>query len=545
MDSSALVTCKDDYVYIQCDPYIRSKLDFVPGKIWLPNKQTLKAIKTPYTIKRIMQSLAKELPVEYFQYDEEFFDIYKKLVTNESYKRNNMFYNCGDIPNSKSPTWKHQRIGYHMLEQMPSLLFNWGMGSGKTRPIVQYVHNHQEYKNVLILCPLVVVQVWKEQFEKHAEVTKGMLFLDTDTIKERAKRIQCSQKEGKTVVVLNYDTIINGNMYSILTSTKWDMIILDESHRIKSAGSKRSLILYSMSKGVTKKVCLSGTPCSNSILDVYGQYRFLDCGIFGTNSDKFENEYANYNRFNEHVIDSYKNLDKFYELFNTIAYSVDVDDVIELPESQDLFYKIDMPSDVKQVYTSIKNKQYAFVGGKEVIVQNPLTKILRLRQLASGYVPCEGGTIEHFSNNRQKLLSEVIGDINVNEPIVIYTNFVEDMKSVREVCTSLHRSCSELSGAKHEYAPWKEQKTNVLIAQIQSGSEGIDCTRARYCIYYSMVDNIKDYFQSKRRLKRQGQKRNMKFIHLFMNGSLDSKMYISLINNKNFIDEVLSGNIEL
>ena len=57
----------------------------------------------------------------------------------------------------------------------------------------------------------------------------------------------------------------------------------DESHRAKAAGSKVSKFLALLGKRVHYKMCLSGTPMANSPLDVYGQYRFLDSSIFGTN----------------------------------------------------------------------------------------------------------------------------------------------------------------------------------------------------------------------------------------------------------------------
>ena len=56
-------------------------------------------------------------------------------------------------------------------------------------------------------------------------------------------------------------------------------MVLDESHRIKSPGSRVSLYCTALGKRVPYRMALTGTPAHTSPLDVYAQYRFLDPGI--------------------------------------------------------------------------------------------------------------------------------------------------------------------------------------------------------------------------------------------------------------------------
>jgi len=76
---------------------------------------------------------------------------------------------------------------------------------------------------------------------------------------------------------------------------------------------------------------VTGTPLSQSPLDIYAQYRFLDPSIFGTNYNNFKEEYANYEKHNGGypVLNKktpYKNLDilekKMFSVALTSLYQI-------------------------------------------------------------------------------------------------------------------------------------------------------------------------------------------------------------------------------
>jgi SNF2 family DNA or RNA helicase len=98
---------------------------------------------------------------------------------------------------------------------------------------------------------------------------------------------------------------------------------------------------------------------------------------------------------------------------------------------------------------------------------------------------------------------------------------------------------AELSGRRKELAEWQRGEFNVLAAQIQAGSEGNDFTRARYQCYYSVGYSLTNYEQSRRRIMRPGQERNVTYIHIICKGTVDTKVYKALKDRKDVIEMVL------
>ena len=111
-----------------------------------------------------------------------------------------------------------------------------------------------------------------------------------------------------------------------------DLIILDEAHRIKSAGSRISMFCSSLGRRAAMRLALSGTPLPHSPLDAYGLYRMLDPGIFGTSNAKFKERYAVMSSGEPAFVVGYKNLDELQARMNRIMMRVTKEDALDLPE---------------------------------------------------------------------------------------------------------------------------------------------------------------------------------------------------------------------
>jgi SNF2 family DNA or RNA helicase len=85
--------------------------------------------------------------------------------------------------------------------------------------------------------------------------------------------------------------------------------------------------------------------------------------------------------------------------------------------------------------------------------------------------------------------------------------------------------------------PWPQ----VLVVQQQSGGVGIDLTRARIAIYYSLGYSLADYMQSRARLHRPGQTRNVLYMHLIVAGTVDELVYQALSNRADVVASVVEG----
>jgi len=173
---------------------------------------------------------------------------------------------------------------------------------------------------------------------------------------------------------------------------------------------------------------------------------------------------------------------------------------------------------------------------------NSLAKLLRLQQITSGFLPnpeIQGEYVEITTAKRQAL-SNVLEDLDMLEPVVIFCRFRKDLDTVHEVAKELGRKSCELSGRVNSLALWQQSNTiPILAVQIQAGGVGIDLTRARYCIYYSLGFSLGDYEQSLARVHRPGQTRPVQYVHLITQNTVDETVYQALDEKKQVVEEIL------
>lgn len=273
----------------------------------------------------------------------------------------------------------------------------------------------------------------------------------------------------------------------------------------------------------------------NSPLDAYGQYRFMDPGIFGVSFTRFRAEYAIMGGFDGHQVLNYKNLDQMHDKMYLIAYRVMSDEVFDLPEFMDSYREFDLTADERRVYDEMDKEFCTQVQANLITADNALVKLLRLQQITSGHL--DGIDV---GDSKRKVLADTLEDLDVKEPVVIFARFTRDLEIVQEVCREQKRSYAELSGSKKELDLWQSGGADVLGVQIQSGKEGVDFTRARYNIYFSLGFSLGDYNQSRKRSKRPGQKQNGFYIHLVARNSIDAKVIKALENKEAVVESVLS-----
>lgn len=420
--------------------------------------------------------------------------------------------------------WEHQReaLKYLMPREYGALYTT--MGSGKTKIMVDLIIN-KGFKRTLIICPKKVCRIWPSEFAKHAP---GALIhvLNVSTI-SGDKRLTWLLKNGlgseigQEIIVCNYDSVWREPFKSFLLEYKLDVVICDESHRIKTPGSKVSKFLALLGKRVSNRYLMTGTPLAQSPLDIYAQYRFLAPHIFGTRFDDFKYHYANFIRIRGGIdilnkSHPYRNLKELRERMFSCAFYTEAN--LDLPDTQDIDIEFDLPPSVEKTYKEFQREGCLELAEGTIEAGNVLTLILRLQQLVSGYLPVEdaygGVKVKEIDDSRQLALQELLEDLPKDEPVVIFAKYTQDIKNIRKIVKKIERKSSEISGKEDTLDEWLEGKTTVLVAQIASGAEGIDLTRARYCVYYTLSTSLAHWEQSRKRVHRPGQTRSVLYYTL-------------------------------
>ncbi len=134
-----------------------------------------------------------------------------------------------------------------------------------------------------------------------------------------------------------------------------------------------------------------------------------------------------------------------------------------------------------------------------------MVKLLRLQQVAGGWVKTDDNQYHRVDSAKQNLLADTLDDIGPNEPVVVFCRFHADLDAVHEAAKSPGFESLELSGRRDELKRWQSGDAQVLAVQISAGGVGVDLTRARYSIYYSLSFSLGEYDQALSRVHRPGQ----------------------------------------
>ena len=463
------------------------------------------------------------------------------------------------------PQWKHQTDALNFVRDLPGAMIAMEMGCGKSRCAIDLLEEIQAHRT-LIICPLSIVDhVWPEQIETYSQRKLRVVPLGTryQSVKDKLEAATnlLAPTTIPAVLIVNIESCWRPPLASWLMNQKWDLLIVDESHRLKTPAGKASLYVSRLADRVPRRLALTGTPMPNSPLDIYAQYRIVDKSIYGTNNQAFKDRYSitsemlvrknvpqqqgsdPSNTEQEFMtiskVTDFKDLDHLEELFHSRAFRVTADEVLDLPPAMKTYYKVPLGPKAQTNYLQMEKEFIAQLQNGDILTApNALAKLLRLQQITSGYAPTkDGGTIQ-IDQSKTNALRDLLTDIPPEEPVVVFARFHHDLEEIIKTAQACDRPALELSGRTKQIQEWKEQG-GVLAVQIQTGGLGISLTQARYCIYYSLGFNLADYLQSMARVHRPGQTRPVQYIHIVAQNTIDITVINSLARKQDVVASIL------
>ena len=559
------VICRDGRIYWWCRFEMNNIAKSVPSARW---NRELRAWEYPAT-PAAAAAITKHVQSEYIHPD--ILAMANTIIEAAAAKQ----MSDEELPDHPSGTssWTHQKRAFQFAKNLPAVGLFMDMGSGKTKVAVDLITN-RGHKRTLVVCPKsAMVDVWARQVPVHSHISIDVAILNGSTAGKKVEQAEAAlaraEEAGRpTILVVNYESVWREPLKSFLKRAGLDCMVLDESHRIKSPGSRVSLYCAELGKRVPYRMALTGTPAHNSPLDVYAQYRFLDPGVFGTNFNAFRNRYAVMGGYGGYQVIAYRisptlpdgqpnpyyspKLDReFQERMYSIAFRVRTGDVLDLPPEMDEERRFNLSDSTRKTYAKLYRNMVADVGSGKVTITNALTRLLRLQQITSGFLPVEGDkdnaiNLQQIDTGKQRLLADLLEDLPAHEPLVVFFRFIHDADAIRQEAEVAGRRYYELSGRINQLEDWKTERPDdlsagVIAVQIRAGGAGVDLTRACYCVYYSLGFSLGDYDQSRRRINRPGQTRPVRFYHLIANGTVDEKVYAALKAKTDVVSYVVDG----
>lgn len=409
------------------------------------------------------------------------------------------------------------------------------MGTGKTITTIAVsgtLYRKHKISNLLVVCPKSIVHVWEQEFEKFANFDYSLAVLD-GTGAQKADTIRYMVGTGLQVIVVNYESC--WRLEAELRKWKPDMIVCDESSKIKNAQAKCSKALHKLGKLSEYNVILTGTPITNSPLDFFSQYKFLDENIFGGSFYSFRSKYAIIGGFQNHQIVGYKHLDELVEKAHKIAYRIRIDDAVELPEFVEEIRPVKLEKEAQKIYDSIDRDSYAELMMGEITTRNVLTRLLRLSQCTGGFIRNDDGDyIQPVSKAKLEALEDIVDEcVEQDKKVVVFARFVPEIDAISKMLTKKNIGHAIIKGDVKDRAEQVDAFQNnpdvkVFIGQLQTTGMGLTLTAGTVCVYYSLDFSFANYEQSRARVRRIGQTKRGVYIHLVAKNTIDEKVMAAL-----------------
>jgi SNF2 family DNA or RNA helicase len=335
--------------------------------------------------------------------------------------------------------YHHQKLALQYLRFNDSFALFMEQGTGKSIPTLIRIfelYKQGEIKNALIVAPKATMGAWYRDIEK---------FFD----KSEQKLLE------NLITVINYDSVWRkGKGYD----RQWDCIVLDESHFIKNRTSKRSSFLLKLSLGAKYRYILTGTPIGNGQLEnIWAQYAFLKpkvvrgrvaSEIFGTYR-QFEDKYCILNQWWKPY--RYINVDELQDIIAEYSYRVTKEECLDLPDKlPDEVYDIELKE--PKLYKELH--KHSTIEEMDLLAENPLARMVRLRQICSGFINDEQGELTELKCEKLKVLQEFLD--GWEKKLVIFCEFRYSIDAVSGLLKKLKIKHVILDGRQKDKQIWRK-----------------------------------------------------------------------------------------
>lgn len=427
----------------------------------------------------------------------------------------------------------------------------WVNGCGKTLTAIAIAgqgYKLGKIKRLLIVAPASVVSVWNKEFEKFADIRYEVRALH-GTARQKVKSVEdlsytsLMRPSPLQVAVVSYESVWRTgdkpkeSVFDAIKNWNPDMIICDESQKIKSPTAQQSKAMHSLGDLARYKLILSGTPVQNSAMDIWSQYRFLDKSVFGDNFYKFRGRYGVMGGFNGRQVVGAKDVDLLTKKAHSIALRVTKDETLDLPEKTFVNRYVEFSQKEKRLYDQIKKECYAEIEDGSVTAAYITTKLLRLQQITGGFVKKDDEDKPvQIGDSKLKELGEIVDDYCIGEgkKLVIFAQFIAEIEAICQLLKDkkLKYSCITGSVAQKDRGSiiedFQSGESRVMVGQIQAAGTGITLHASNCAVYYSLTYNYATYAQSTDRIHRIGQRYPCTYIHLVCPGTVDEAILKAL-----------------
>lgn len=435
-----------------------------------------------------------------------------------------------------------------MTDKRKKLIVPMDTGTGKTITGLTVLKLLEaENKRTLIVAPPILIQnAWVADNKEFATFQMNIQELDKQKIESEIFKTPGISATSYNMV-MRYKTHFN--------KYHWDIILLDESHKIANRDSEISKAFAGgwckkIKKKVSGLVCdraylFTGTMIPNNEEQILQQIRM--CG--------YKDSWTNFkNTFFDSPVVNHPYIIEFREsmrpTFNNLVakYTTDVitKDDTELKDIDKDFKIIRFNPSEKVIDTqrAIIKDHIVKLDDNIITIDYVISSIAKLRQVSRGFIMDNtGGTIK-LSNTPYQMFKEFINDRANKTPYIVWYCYKYELEELKKTIDTGVKSWVLKGGLSKTVQTqiindFKSTDSGVMFIQYGVGKNGLTLTNCHNMVFFSLEDNNESFTQAQDRIHRLGQKKDTVNYYIFQcRGSIDEQIYKSLIKKGDMLEDL-------
>ncbi|XP_054858987.1 chromodomain-helicase-DNA-binding protein 1-like isoform X2 [Eublepharis macularius] len=423
------------------------------------------------------------------------------------------------------------------------------MGLGKTCQTISLlvvISGKLKKRPFLILCPLSVLNNWKEELEKFSP---GLSFVAYAGDKEERAKLQEDLRSCHSfhILLTTYELCLRDAAF--LKGFNWACLVVDEAHRLKN---QESLLHKMLSKfSVDFRLLLTGTPIQNNLQELYALLTFIEPDTFPeAQAEEFVRCYHRIEKESKTATELRSLLQPF------LLRRVKAEVAAELPKKVEVVLYHGMSTLQRKIYKAILMKDLdAFENdtGKKVKFQNIL---IQLRKCVAHPYLFDGVEPEPFVvgnhlvdvSGKLSLLDKLLSFLHTGgHRVLLFSQMTQMLDILQDYMDYRGYSYERLDGSvrgEERHLAIKNFGTQpifVFLLSTRAGGVGMNLTAADTVVFVDSDFNPQNDLQASARAHRIGQNKPVKIIRLIGRDTVEEIIFRRATSKLQLTSAVIEG----
>lgn len=464
----------------------------------------------------------------------------------------------------KLPPFQHQKEAFALSRNKPYFAYLMEMGCGKTKVAIDDIADLYERGKIdgaLILAPNGVHSQWvNEQIPDHMpDRIDHVAAVYSSSMKAKEKKhleATIEAKDKLRIVTANIEALSHKSglefCLKFLKTCKKAYAAIDESTRIKVPSSTRTRNCWKLKKHTAIRRILTGSPVTSGIENLYAQLMWLSEDILGISSfTVFKARYCILQQFdNFEKIVGYKMIDDLQRKMDPWVYRVTKEDCLDLPEKIYVTRKVSLTKDQMKLYMEMKERFLVEIDNhinetEFVTAKLPITKLLRLQQITSGFLPSEeqeGQLAWSIDYKKNPKIQETLNILEESQgQTIVWARFKHDLAIIEEALSKKYKVVTYHGGTSKDdrteaIRKFRSGEADIFLGNPAAAGIGLNLNVAKQVIYYSDSFDAEHRWQSEDRAHRIGIDWNVTYFDIVAENSIDVQIKRVLKERKSLAD---------